>query len=68
MSQRQGERASRFAVVIETGVRAAAMAFRDNDVDRSIHPAVRSWWTSWLLGGRFAHHPRTRLAGIGPAC
>jgi hypothetical protein len=54
MSQRQHERASRFLDEIEAGVRAAAMAFRDNDVDRSVHVAVRLWWTSRLRGRRFA--------------
>jgi hypothetical protein len=55
MSQRQHERASRFLVEIEAGVRAAAMTFCHNDVDRSIDAAVRLWWTSRLRGRRFAH-------------
>ena len=54
MSQRQHERASRFQVAIEDGVRAAAMAFRDNDVQASTATVIRLWWTSRLRGRRFA--------------
>jgi hypothetical protein len=54
MSQRQHERASRFRVDIEDAVRAAAIAFRDNDVEASIEVAVRLWWSSGLRGRRFA--------------
>lgn len=54
MRQRQHERASRFLVEIEARVRAAAMTFRDNDVDRSIDAELRLGWTSRLRGRRFA--------------
>ena len=54
MSRRQGERASRFQVEIEAGVRSAAVAFRDNHVEASVSTAVRLWWTSHLRGQRFA--------------
>ena len=54
MSQRQHERASRFQVDIEEGVRAAAIAFRDNDVEASTETVIRLWWTSRLRGRRFA--------------
>ena len=54
MSRRQAERASRFRVEIEDGVRSAAVAFRDNDVEASVGAAVRLWWTSHLRGRRFA--------------
>ncbi|MBV9598652.1 MAG: hypothetical protein JOZ87_17535 [Chloroflexi bacterium] len=54
MSQRQHERASRFRLDVEDGVRAAAMAFRDNDVEASIETVTRLWWTSRLRGRRFA--------------
>ena len=54
MSQRQHERASRFQVDIEQGVRAAAIAFRDNDVQASINTVIRLWWTSRVRGRRFA--------------
>jgi hypothetical protein len=54
MSRRQSERASRFRVEIEDGVRRAAGAFRDNDVEASIRSAERLWWTSHLRGRRFA--------------
>ncbi len=53
MSRRQGKRASRFQVEIEEGVRRAAVAFRDNDVEASVGTAVRLWWTSHLRGRRF---------------
>src|SRR6185503_8649203 len=39
---------------IEDGVRAAAVAFRDNDVDASIVTVTRLWWTTGLRGRRFA--------------
>src|SRR5260370_10141971 len=54
MSRRQSERASRFEPEIENGVRRAAVAFRDNDVETSVGAAVRLWWTSHLRGRRFA--------------
>jgi hypothetical protein len=54
MSRRQSERASRFHGEIEDGVRSAAVAFRDNDVEASVSAAVRLWWTSHLRGRRFA--------------
>ena len=54
MSRRQAERASRFRVEIEDGVRSAAVAFRDNDAEASVGAAVRLWWTSHLRGRRFA--------------
>jgi hypothetical protein len=54
MSRRQSERASRFQVEIEEGVRRAAVAFRGNDVEASISTSVRLWWTSHLRGRRFA--------------
>ena len=54
MSRRQRGRASRFLGEIETGVRSAAEALRDNDVDASVATAVRLWWTSRLRGRRFA--------------
>ena len=54
MSRRQSERASRFEAEIENGVRRAAVAFRDNDVETSVGVAVRLWWTSHLRGRRFA--------------
>ena len=54
MSQRQHERASRFQVDIEDGVRAAAVAFRDNDVEASTETVIRLWWSSRLRGRRFA--------------
>src|SRR5215211_7275665 len=54
MSRRQQERASRFLGEIETGVRSAAEALRDNDVEASVATAVRLWWTSRLRGRRFA--------------
>jgi hypothetical protein len=53
MSRRQHERASRFQVEIEQGVRAAAIAFRDNDAEASIDTVIRLWWTSGLRGRRF---------------
>jgi hypothetical protein len=55
MSRRQRERSSRFQVDIEQEVRAAAAAFRDNDVEASITVVIRLWWTSRLRGRRFAH-------------
>ena len=54
MSRREGERASRFQVEIEQGVRRAAVAFRADDVEASVSAAVRLWWTSHLRGRRFA--------------
>jgi hypothetical protein len=54
MSRRQGERTSRFEAEIESGIRSAATAFRDNDVEASITTAIRLWWTSRLRGRRFA--------------
>src|SRR5260370_14190581 len=54
MSRRQSERASRFEPEIESGVRRAAVAFRDNDVESSVGVAVRLWWTSHPRGRRFA--------------
>jgi hypothetical protein len=54
MSRRQSERASRFQAEIEDGVRRAAVAFRDNDVEVSVSTVVRVWWTSHLRGRRFA--------------
>ena len=54
MSRRQSERASRFQVEIEAGVRSAAVAFRDNHVEASVSTAVRLWWTSHVRGRRFA--------------
>ncbi len=54
MSRRQMERQSGFLVEIEDGVRNAAAAFRDNDVEASVTTAVRLWWTSRLRGRRFA--------------
>ena len=53
MSRRQSERASRFQVEIEAGVRSAAVAFRDNHVEASVSTAVRLWWTSHVRGRRF---------------
>jgi len=53
MSRRQSERASRFQVEIEEGVRSAAVAFRDNHVEASVSTAVRLWWTSHMRGRRF---------------
>jgi hypothetical protein len=53
MSRRQNERTSRFQVELEDGVRSAAVAFRDNDVEASVSTAVRLWWTSHLRGRRF---------------
>jgi hypothetical protein len=54
MSRRQSERASGFRAEIEGGVRGAAAAFRDHDVDASVTTAVRLWWASHLHGRRFA--------------
>jgi hypothetical protein len=54
MSRRQSERASRFRVEIEDGIRGTAAALRDNDVEASVSTAVRLWWTSRLRGRRFA--------------
>ena len=54
MSRRQSERTSRFQTEIEEGVRSAAVAFRDNDVEASVSTAVRLWWSSHLRGRRFA--------------
>ena len=54
MSRRQHERTSRFRLDIEEGVRAAAIAFRDNDVEASTETVIRLWWTSRLRGRRFA--------------
>ena len=54
VSRRQGERTSHFQVEIEAGVRSAAAAFRDNDVDASVIAALRLWWMSRLRGRRFA--------------
>ncbi len=54
MSRRQSERASRFELEIESGVRKAAVGCRDNDVETSVGVAVRLWWTSHLRGRRFA--------------
>jgi len=54
MSRRQGERASRFQVEIERGVRSAAAEFRDHDVEGSVTTALRLWWTSQLRGRYFA--------------
>ena len=53
MSRRQGERVSRLGVQIESGVRSASVAFRDNDVEASISTAMRLWWTSRLRARRF---------------
>ena len=53
MSRRQSERASRFRVEIEEGVRSAAVAFRDNHVEASVSTAIRLWWTSHVRGRRF---------------
>jgi len=54
MSRRQHERASRFRVDIEDGVRATALALRDNDVEASVDTVMRLWWTSGVRGRRFA--------------
>jgi hypothetical protein len=54
VSRRQHERTSRFQIDIEQGVRAAALAFRDNDAEASIDTVIRLWWTSGLRGRRFA--------------
>jgi hypothetical protein len=54
MSRRQHERTSRFQADIEDGVRAAAIAFRDNDVEASTETIMRLWWTSRMRGRRFA--------------
>src|SRR5207244_3850088 len=54
MSRRQAERTSRFQVQIESGVRNASTAFRDNDVEASVSTVIRLWWTSRLRGRRFA--------------
>jgi hypothetical protein len=54
MSQRQHERTSRFRLDIEDAVRAAATAFRDNDVEASTETVLRLWWTSRLRGRRFS--------------
>jgi hypothetical protein len=53
MSRRQHERVSRFQAEVETSLRVAAVAFRDDDVERSILAAVRLWWRSGLRGRRF---------------
>jgi hypothetical protein len=54
MSRRQSERSSRLQAEIESSVRSAATAFRDNDVEASITTAIRLWWTSRMRGRRFA--------------
>ena len=54
MSERQGQRGSRFGAEIEANVRSAALAFRADDVDASVSAAIRMWWTSHLRGRRFA--------------
>src|SRR5690242_8818351 len=54
MSRDNHRRTSRFHMDIERSVASAAMAFRDNDVEASVHTAVRLWWTSQLRGRRFA--------------
>jgi hypothetical protein len=54
MSRRQSERTSRFQAQIESGIRSAATAFRDNDVDASITAAIRLWGASRMRGRRFA--------------
>jgi hypothetical protein len=41
MSRRQAERTSRFQVQIESGVRSASTAFRDNDVEASASTVIR---------------------------
>jgi hypothetical protein len=51
MSRRQSDRASRFQIEIEQGIRVAATMFRDNDPDASVRAV---WWTSRLRGRRFA--------------
>ena len=54
MSERQGQRGSRFGAEIEASVRSAALMFRAEDVDASVNAAIRLWWTSHLRGRRFA--------------
>jgi hypothetical protein len=46
-------RASRFQADIEAIVRAAAVAFRDNDIENTLDAAVRLWWRTGLRGRRF---------------
>src|SRR5438876_351572 len=46
--------AGRVQVQIESGVRNASIAFRDNDVEASVSTVIRLWWTSRLRGRRFA--------------
>jgi hypothetical protein len=54
VSERQGQRASRFGAEIEASVRSAALAFRADDVDASVSAVIRMWWTNHLRGRRFA--------------
>jgi hypothetical protein len=54
VSERQGQRGSRFGAEIEASVRSAALTFRADDVDASVSAAMRLWWTSHLRGRRFA--------------
>ncbi len=53
VSQRQGERASRYRAEIEAVVRSSALVFRADDVEASVTAAERLWWTSHLRGRRF---------------
>src|SRR5207244_11319393 len=45
---------SRCQVEVEGGVRRAAAAFHDKDIEASVTTAVRLWWTSRMRGRRFA--------------
>jgi hypothetical protein len=54
VSRRQSERTSRFQLQIESSIRSAGLAFRDNDVEASVTTAMRLWWMSRLRGRRFA--------------
>jgi hypothetical protein len=54
MSRRQSERSSRSQAQLESSIRSAATAFRDNDVEASTITVTRLWWTSRLRSRRFA--------------
>jgi len=67
VSRRQHERASSFQGDIEASVRVAAVAFRDNDIERSITAAARLWWGSRLRGRRFVQlvHQAREITQVG---
>lgn len=54
MRNRGSERAWRYRVEIELGIRSASTKFRDNDREASVATALRLWWSSGMRGPRFA--------------